>query len=167
MSANHQCAHLQLGMSDGLLQCRFNCPRKSVRHSLVGHRKLMRDTYLSRMRPQSVSPSMGPSDHSCWLAKAFSFLLLLCCLANPCLAECWSAVSVHMCRPVPTRPSHYASGVLQPLRALLDTDAGKRLQPLAQEELAQVFCYSCSSLTQKQRRLQHDLQRHSRHCHCR
>lgn len=40
-------------------------------------------------------------------------------------------------RPLPTRPSHYASGVLQPLRAFLDTDAGKRLQPSTQEELAQ------------------------------
>ena len=47
-------------------------------------------------------------------------------------------MSVHTCRPVPTRPSHYASGVLQPLKAFLDTDAGKRLQPFAQEELARV-----------------------------
>lgn len=94
--------------------------------------------------------------------KAFTLLHLLCCLVNACLATCWSgsAVSVRMCRPVPTRPSHYASGVLQPLRAFLDTDAGKRLQPSAQEELAQVCCCACSSIKQKLCRLQHNQQRH-------
>ena len=54
------------------------------------------------------------------------------------MPPCEVRLSVHMCRPLPTRPSHYASGVLQPLRAFLDTDAGKQLQPSAQEELAQV-----------------------------
>ncbi|KAL3159356.1 hypothetical protein ABBQ32_011306 [Trebouxia sp. C0010 RCD-2024] len=47
-------------------------------------------------------------------------------------------------RPVPTRPSHYASGVLQPLRAFLDTPAGKCLQPRAQEELAEGVVASVS-----------------------
>ena len=68
-------------------------------------------------------------------------------------------MSVHVCSPVPTRPSHYASGVLQPLRAFLDTDAGKGLQRSAQEELAQVCCCSRSSSTQKRCRLQHEQQR--------
>ncbi|KAA6427855.1 MAG: conserved oligomeric Golgi complex subunit 2-like [Trebouxia sp. A1-2] len=40
-------------------------------------------------------------------------------------------------RPLPTRPSHYVGGVLQPLRAFLGTDAGKRLQPSAQQEVAE------------------------------
>jgi len=42
------------------------------------------------------------------------------------------------CRPLPTRPSHYVGGVLQPLRAFLGTDAGKHLQPAAQQEVAEV-----------------------------
>lgn len=40
-------------------------------------------------------------------------------------------------RPLPTRPSHYVGGVLQPLRAFLGTDAGKSLQPSAQQEVAE------------------------------
>lgn len=40
-------------------------------------------------------------------------------------------------RPLPTRPSHYVGGVLQPLRAFLGTDAGKCLQPSAQQEVAE------------------------------
>ena len=48
-----------------------------------------------------------------------------------------------VCRPLPTRPSHYVGGVLQPLRAFLDADAGKCLQPSAQQELAQVSCLIC------------------------
>ncbi|KAL0048278.1 hypothetical protein WJX82_011732 [Trebouxia sp. C0006] len=40
-------------------------------------------------------------------------------------------------RPLPTRPSHYVGGVLQPLRAFLGTDAGKHLQPAAQQEVAE------------------------------
>ncbi len=47
------------------------------------------------------------------------------------------------CRPLPTRPSHYVGGVLQPLRAFLGTDAGKRLQPSAQQEVAEVGKCMC------------------------
>lgn len=39
-------------------------------------------------------------------------------------------------RPLPTKPSHYVAGVLQPLRAFLDTEAGKHLLPSAQQELS-------------------------------
>ncbi|DBA94077.1 TPA: hypothetical protein ACH3X1_001724 [Trebouxia sp. C0004] len=46
-------------------------------------------------------------------------------------------------RPLPTRPSHYVGGVLQPLRAFLATDAGKRLQPSAQQEVAEVCRCMC------------------------
>ena len=50
------------------------------------------------------------------------------------------------CRPLPTRPSPYVGGVLQALRAFLDTDAGKRLEPSAQQELAQVRSSSGPSI---------------------
>ena len=47
------------------------------------------------------------------------------------------------CRPLPTRPSHYVGGVLQSLMAFLGTDAGKRLQPSAQQEVAEVCRCIC------------------------
>lgn len=44
-----------------------------------------------------------------------------------------------MCRPLPTRPSHFVTGVLQPLRALTESNSVKAVQRPAQLRLVEVM----------------------------
>lgn len=75
------------------------------------------------------SPSPTPSTSCCWSGRR--------CAAALRHVRAVTATYRMTTRPPPSRPSHYAAGVLAPLRAFLDAAHGRALPAATRARLAQ------------------------------